>query len=700
MKHIVSISFSGEDFCFDKIFKFQGETFRLTHHSTNYDYKLTEKLILEHDGKCDVIALSGLPCDVKFQDSAFHHPSSYKLKHLTKETITVDGQLLKNIYLPFALKKYMMQTQYFLKSRKIGFYSGLFLGPVIEAFLDEDHRVELLDPYLFLKFPKTLRCKGEINRFVKLATPFFKRMKLKREHIHDIRKAQDNRFLKSFFESDIFYGNEAILNLIDLNHLQGKILLVDRLTPTLEEKLKKAGIQKVITTLPNIIESDFVNYAIVEAILQSFKPESEHLTIEDILKWNEEIKLDIREIDFQGGSLKPKKFAFIIHPLSASYLFKHPFVKPFEKILQPLEGMIEDLMSLVPGIYYGKIKGIKSELTGQEIEGLIYTVSETPKKLMEKNPEKVYKKLNRLCRSAHAHGAELIGLGAYTKIVGDAGVTVDRLSPIPVTTGNSLSATSTLWAAKFAIEKMGLVKQVNGKYKGKAMIIGATGSIGAVSAKVLADYWDEIILVAPRAYKLLELKEEIKKISPDCKVSIATKPEEFSHESDLIITTTSARGHKILDIERVKSGCVICDVSRPFDISEEDAMKRPDVMVIASGEVLLPGKVECKVDIGLEGNIVYACLAETALLTMAGRLESFTLSRNISYKKVLEIDKLAKEHGVYLASIMGHAGFVTDEEFKLCLEHVNLRKKDLGQDFKEQSLPPVIERQEKEIFVQ
>ena len=40
------------------------------------------------------------------------------------------------------------------------------------------------------------------------------------------------------------------------------------------------------------------------------------------------------------------------------------------------------------------------------------------------------------------------------------------------------------------------------------MVVGATGSIGAVSAKVMASRWEEIILVAPRGYKLLELKDE------------------------------------------------------------------------------------------------------------------------------------------------------------------------------------------------
>jgi predicted amino acid dehydrogenase len=229
-----------------------------------------------------------------------------------------------------------------------------------------------------------------------------------------------------------------------------------------------------------------------------------------------------------------------------------------------------------------------------------------------------------------------MGLGAYTKIVGDAGVTIDRLSPIPVTTGNSLSAASTLWAAKLAVERMNLTTKNNNLFSGKVMIVGATGSIGAVSAKVLALTWENIILVAPRAYKLIELKDDILKINPNVKIEISTDADKHSHECDLIITTTSGAGKTILDIMKVKPGCVICDVSRPFDIKEEDAIKRPDVMVIASGEVQLPGAVDIKIDLGLEGNVVYACLAETALLAMEHRFESFTLSRNINYQNFLQ----------------------------------------------------------------
>ena len=84
----------------------------------------------------------------------------------------------------------------------------------------------------------------------------------------------------------------------------------------------------------------------------------------------------------------------------------------------------------------------------KEVEGIIYAVPDTPEKLLEADTSTIYKKLVDLSYKAREDGANIIGTWAYTKIVGDAGVTVARRSPIPVTTGNSLSAASTLWPQK------------------------------------------------------------------------------------------------------------------------------------------------------------------------------------------------------------------------------------------------------------
>jgi hypothetical protein len=111
----------------------------------------------------------------------------------------------------------------------------------------------------------------------------------------------------------------------------------------------------------------------------------------------------------------------------------------------------------------------------------------------------------------------------------------------------------------------------------------------------------------------------------------------------------------------VKPGCVITDVARPLDLPPSEVAKRPDVLVIESGEIELPGDVKMK-NIGLPKNVAYACLAETIVLALEGRFENYTVGRAIEWEKVREIYKLGLKHGMKLAAISGVNGPFTDED--------------------------------------
>ena len=112
---------------------------------------------------------------------------------------------------------------------------------------------------------------------------------------------------------------------------------------------------------------------------------------------------------------------------------------------------------------------------------------------------------------------------------------------------------------------------------------------------------------------------------------------------------------------KVKPGCVITDVARPLDLPPKEVAKRPDVLVVESGEIRLPGDVEMK-NIGLPKNVVYACLAETIVLALEGRFENFTVGRNIEWERVREIYRLGLKHGMQLAEVSGVNGVFSDAD--------------------------------------
>ena len=110
------------------------------------------------------------------------------------------------------------------------------------------------------------------------------------------------------------------------------------------------------------------------------------------------------------------------------------------------------------------------------------------------------------------------------------------------------------------------------KLKGKTMVIGATGAVGSVCARLLATAFEEVYMVDSHDAKLLSLRESMLDEIKDVNVHITTRSDRFIDDMDVIVTASSpGPGEKILDIEKVKPGCVITDVNRPLNLTIKDA---------------------------------------------------------------------------------------------------------------------------------
>jgi predicted amino acid dehydrogenase len=349
------------------------------------------------------------------------------------------------------------------------------------------------------------------------------------------------------------------------------------------------------------------------------------------------------------------RFAFILHPLTVDYLGNHPRYRWTRSLPRQ---WVEIAAAYMPGRLVGTVKGGRSKATGRPVDGLIYALGATPRQMLTRPPEFTYRRLNEAVKDAAEHGARIVGLGAFTKVVGDAGVTVAKRAPIPVTTGNSLTIAATLETAKLTAKRMGWRDLA----KGRAMIVGATGSIGSVCSRLLAAAVKDVVLVSIEPERLAALKEKILEETPGAKVEVDLTTNRRVAECDLIVTATSAFGLRVLDVSQCKPGAVILDVALPPDISAEEAATRPDVMIVESGEIALPGPAKFSFDIGLPPGVAYACLAEAALLTMEERYECFTLGRDVQPARVKEIYRLFRKHGLQIAPLRTFGELLTDEK--------------------------------------
>ena len=337
-------------------------------------------------------------------------------------------------------------------------------------------------------------------------------------------------------------------------------------------------------------------------------------------------------------------FAFIIHPIQIK---KDAARKvPIAKFLT--EGQINFLSRFFPPLYISEVTGIQSQFNGRELRGWLLACPFTPPTMLSLPVETVYRKIVACGHMAEELGARILGLGAYTSVVGDAGKTIAGRLDVPVTNGDSYTIIMAVKAVREAARVMDIPMQA-----AKAAVVGATGTIGRTCAELLAGETAELVLVGRRSEALNEVYERCQ--GRGAAVSVNTDMSAI-YDADLILTVTSAV-HAVIEPRHLKPGAVVCDVARPRDVSARVAAERSDVLVIEGGMIEVPGaNVDFHFDFGFPPRMAYACMAETMALALEGRYEDYTISKDVSIEQALEIDEIATRHGFKLAGFrsFGH----------------------------------------------
>jgi fatty aldehyde-generating acyl-ACP reductase len=354
-------------------------------------------------------------------------------------------------------------------------------------------------------------------------------------------------------------------------------------------------------------------------------------------------------------------FAFIIHPIDAKRDVSRKF--PFlGRVLS--ERQIDFFSTFFPPVYISEIEGIRSEATGKEIKGWFIACPYTPRRMMELPERTVYRKIIQTGRLAEKLGAQMLGLGAFTSVIGDAGITIANALDVPVTTGDSYTVTVAVDALREAANVMGI------PFRGTtATVVGATGAIGQICAELLAEDVERLYLIGRRQNALEALRDRLQVQARTLRPGLAQAELVISTTMDvladaqLILTVTSSIDD-IIRPEHLQPGSVVCDVARPRDVSAMVAAARDDILVIDGGMVDVPGIVNFHFDFGLPSGKAYACMAETIALTLEGRFEDYTLGKHLTRERVEEIDAMARKHGFRLSGFRSFEREVTEQQIE------------------------------------
>jgi len=351
------------------------------------------------------------------------------------------------------------------------------------------------------------------------------------------------------------------------------------------------------------------------------------------------------------------KFCFVIHPLSFEDIARY---EPGAK--GKGEPILRKIMEWMPSYAAVHVTGVRAP-DNRETEGWFVAAPLLPQQLMDFPREEVYRRVIRAIEIGAELGAQVAGLGAFTAVVGDAGITINERSPIPVTTGNSLTISAGVQSLFRGASEMGIDSALS-----TATVIGATGSIGAACVRLIAPRVERLILVARNVTRLRKYHESIAAELP-CPTEYTTDIASAVRRSQLILTATTST-KDIIEPEDLPSGAVVCELSLPHDVGRRVAEQRPDVLVVEGGNLVVPGNPRferlrepgTEFDLNLPRGTALACMGETMILALENRFEPYTLGRGIELRKVIEITAMADRCGFRLADMRAFDEAITPEK--------------------------------------
>jgi predicted amino acid dehydrogenase len=661
MKKVITVTLGdkAQDFSFKT--KFLGEDFQVTRMGASNDTTQAWELLRRHQNFADAMGLGEIGDHYQVGLRTVVNKETERLLNVVTRVPATTGATLRRLLQVRAVRHVQKELGEYFNNNIVLFLNGMRNYDMAVALSDYTPNLNFADALYQTGAPAMLSSIEQLELYAK-GTKFLLTGKPAELLESSMAWLKSKRVAKAAEDAHLIVGTFAELKAIgSSSNLAGKTLITSAVDDDRLEFFKKCKVNLVIDVSPKLFDHVVGINTLEAMILASLGRPKEEVSDDDFEEILDELKITPRLLHPTGHFRNIRRFAFVIHPLSQDFIRKgFPIPKNTPKFIMD---RVETIAAHMPPMVYCKMDNIISP-TGAEAEGWLISVGGTPREMLSRSPEFTYRRLLQAAKIAQNLGAQIMGLGAFTKVVGDAGVTVARRAPLPITTGNSYSASGALWAAADAMKRMGLVKiEKNGKrLQAKTMVIGASGSIGSVSARLLAMAFEEVVIAGRDLKKLEELKRSILIDTPDANVICSIDYDSLLGDMDMIVTSTSGAGKKILDITKVKPGCVITDVARPLDLPPEEVAKRPDVLVIESGEIELPTKVRGMKSIGLPPNVIYACLAETIVLALEGRFEVFTVGRDTEWDKVKEIYKLGIKHGMKLSAISGVNGAFTDED--------------------------------------
>ncbi|WP_324716060.1 aminotransferase class III-fold pyridoxal phosphate-dependent enzyme [Carboxydochorda subterranea] len=351
-----------------------------------------------------------------------------------------------------------------------------------------------------------------------------------------------------------------------------------------------------------------------------------------------------------SGDAEEGRFAFLVHPLDVDNY------REFDEALaalsqEELEQLADRFNPMLEPFVIGRTRFTSS--AGRSAYGEFIVVPRTTGQIIGGNRAEVLDLIRQAVLLGRDRGARIVGLGAYTAIASRGGLQVTDLG-VAVTTGNSYTVAAAIEALMEGARRLGVDVR-----RAQAAVVGAGGAIGRATALLLAPHVAGLTLVGnPTSgqrglQRLVAVRDEAAGYpgsDPERQVTVTTDAAAALSEAQLVVIATNS-AEEFVGPEMLAAGAVVCDMSRPPNVSRRVERERPDVLVIDGGVIEVPGRPDFGWYFGYEQGLAYACMSETMMLALEHHYHHTSLGADLTIETIRWMQELARRHGFRLAEL-------------------------------------------------
>lgn len=377
------------------------------------------------------------------------------------------------------------------------------------------------------------------------------------------------------------------------------------------------------------------------------------------------------------------RFAFILHWLQADDIqMLDPSLRALPR--QAREDLAEKLGELGKPSVLSNVRVRGKD--GSTAVGDFIAIPCSAAQLMAMDAKKAAERVQEAVDLGVERGAKVVGLGGYTSIVTRAGTTLDATGAA-LTTGNGFTIEAALMAADHGCSILGKDQK-----KITAAIVGAAGSIGSGLIQILAGRVKRLYLfvnpatlpaksfgrlrrsltVALKAYHAKELLAKpgtiLDRSGPlfekfetveDLAEALLRDPDFFVISDDCkadlkhaeIVYSATNSTDKLITPEDLRPQSMVCDLSRPGNISHRCREERDDVLLFDGGVISFPQTPELGLGYDMPKGVSFACVAETVMLALKKHYKDTSVGASPSHSEIAMLRKFAEETGFTLADL-------------------------------------------------